>query len=159
MRHFLAIVFAATYLAACAPDTSISKNTQLERSNASQELETLSRKKWGWMADRNIKALGSLFHDQSKFVHMSGTWGKAREMEIIENNFIWYKRATVHDVATEIFDNHAIVWNRITLDAVVRDLEVSNEFTTTEAYLRVGEEWKLTALTFSKVRDEHNLAD
>lgn len=32
------------------------------------------KKKWQWMAGKNMDKLASLFHDQSKFVDMSGTW-------------------------------------------------------------------------------------
>ena len=87
-------------------------------SDTEQELKELSKQKWQWMADKNVQALEDLFHDKSKFVHMSGTWKKDRELEIIETGSIWYKNAEVHDVAVELFDHTAILWNRITLQAV-----------------------------------------
>ena len=91
-----------------------------------QEIIKLSKDKWQWMADKNVDELARLFHDQSKFVQMSGTWNKDRELEIIETGSIWYKQADVHDVVVEIFDNTAILWNRITLVAHVRGNDVSN---------------------------------
>lgn len=126
-------------------------------SSIEQEIKALSQQKWEWMAKKNVEALASLFHDQSKFVHMSGSWKKDRELEIIKSGSIWYKNAEVHDVAVEIFDHTAILWNRITLQAVVRGNEVSNEFTTTEVYQKQGEDWKMLALTFSSVRDSHRI--
>ena len=30
------------------------------------------------MADKNVEKLANLFHDQSKFLQMSGTWKKQR---------------------------------------------------------------------------------
>ena len=123
-----------------------------------QEITQLSKDKWQWMADKNIDKLAALFHDQSKFVHMSGTWNKDRELEIIKTGSIWYKQADVHDVVVEVFDNTAILWNRITLIAHVRGNDVSNEFTVTEIYKRGEADWKLLDLTFSKVRDTHELA-
>ena len=126
-------------------------------SSIEQEIKALSQQKWEWMAEKNVEALASLFHDQSKFVHMSGSWKKDRELEIIKSGSIWYKNAEVHDVAVEILDNTAILWNRITLQAVVRGNEVSNEFTATEVYQRQGEDWKMLALTFSSVRDSHRI--
>ena len=57
-----------------------------------------------------------------------------------------------------MFDNVAILWNRITLVANVRGKDVSNEFTVTEIYKKTGEEWKLLDLTFSSVRDTHKIA-
>lgn len=41
---------------------------------AEQEIINLSKEKWQWMADKNVDKLATLFHDKSKFVHMSGTW-------------------------------------------------------------------------------------
>jgi hypothetical protein len=120
-----------------------------------QELVNLSRDKWQWMADKNIDKLTPLFHDKSKFVHMSGTWKKDEELEIIKSGSIWYKKADVKDVALELIDDTAIVWNRITLTAEVRGSDVVTEFTVTEVYKKQKKVWKLLALTFSSVRDTH----
>jgi len=57
----------------------------------------------------------------------------------------------------EISGNTAIVWNRITLDAVVREQVAVTEFTVTEVYQKQGKEWKMLALTFSSVRDTHQI--
>ena len=88
---------------------------------------------------------------------MSGTWKKDEEVEIIKSGSIWYKKADVHDVAVEIVDEVAILWNRITLTAVVRGADAVNEFTVTEVYKKQGNDWKLLALTFSSVRDTHQI--
>jgi len=71
---------------------------------------------------------------------------------------IWYKNADVHASEVEIFNDTAIVWSRITLEAVVRGNTVSNEFTVTEVYQESSEKWTLINLTFSKVRDSHTIA-
>ena len=133
--------------------SSVSNNT-----NTEQELKKLSSEKWQWMADKNIDRLATLFHDQSKFVHMSGTWKKAEELEIIRSGSIWYRKADVHDAAVEISGNVAVVWNRITLTAVVRGNDAITEFTVTEVYKKQGADWKMLALTFSSVRDTHKIA-
>ncbi len=126
---------------------------------AEQEVMMLSKNKWQWMADKNVEELAKLFDDRSKFVHMSGTWNKARELEIIESGSIWYKQADVHDVVVEIFGDTAVLWNRITLLAVVRGNEVSNQFTVTEIYQNQNDGWKMLDLTFSSVRDTHTIDD
>lgn len=132
---------------------SVSQDTGIEN-----EIKELSKAKWEWMADKNVDRLASLFHDKSKFVHMSGSWKKERELEIIKTGSIWYKNAEVHDVAVETFgDDTAVLWNRITLVAHVRGNDVSNEFTVTEIYKKEGDDWKLLDLTFSKVRDTHKI--
>lgn len=127
------------------------------QSSTELEIKKLSMDKWQWMADKDVAKLEKLFDDKAKFVHMSGSWKKDRELEIIESGSIWYKKADVHDTAIEISGNTAVVWNRITLTAHVRGNDVENEFTVTEAYQKQGEEWKILALTFSSVRDTHEI--
>jgi hypothetical protein len=126
-----------------------------QNSAAEQEILALSKDKWQWMADKNVDKLAPLFHDKAKFVHMSGTWKKAEELDIIKTGSIWYKKADVHDVAVEMIENTAIVWSRITLTAFVRGSDVVTEFTVTEVYQKEKKTWKLLALTFSSVRDTH----
>ncbi len=137
---------------------AISAQSFAQNASIEKEIKELSKAKWQWMADKNVDKLAALFDDRSKFVHMSGSWKKERELEIIETGSIWYKDADVHDVAVEVFgDDTAIVWNRITLTAHVRGNDVTNEFTVTEFYKKEGEDWKLLDLTFSKVRDTHEI--
>lgn len=128
-----------------------------QEAQVENEVKALSLAKWQWMADKDVAKLSPLFHPQAKFVHMSGTWNTPRELEIIQSGSIWYKKADVKDTAIEIVGNTALVWNRITLHAVVGGNEVSTEFTVTEVYQREGTAWQLLALTFSSVRDTHQL--
>lgn len=137
---------------------AISVQSFAQNANIEQEITELSKAKWEWMAEKNVDKLAVLFDDRSKFVHMSGSWKKERELEIIKTGSIWYKNAEVHDVAVEVFgDDTAIVWNRITLTAHVRGNDVTNEFTVTEFYRKEGKDWKLLDLTFSSVRDTHKI--
>jgi hypothetical protein len=144
---FIAIVF----LTVCWQSSLAQSNT------AEKEITNLSQSKWKWMADKDVDKLSTLFHDQSKFVHMSGTWKKKQELEIIRSGSIWYKKADVHDVAVEIVGDMAIVWSRITLTAEVRGSDAITEFTVTEAYKNESKQWKLMVLTFSSVRDTHKI--
>ncbi|MEY8020005.1 nuclear transport factor 2 family protein [Muriicola sp. E247] len=138
--------------------TAIGALSFAQESTIEKEIKEISKAKWQWMADKDVDKLASLFHDKSRFVHMSGSWKKDRELEIIETGSIWYKNADVHDVVVEIFDENTVVlWNRITLMAHVRGNDVSNEFTVTEFYQKEGGEWKLLDLTFSSVRDTHKI--
>lgn len=122
-----------------------------------QTILQISKDKWQWMADKNVDKLKDLFDDKAKFVHMSGTWKKDEELDIIKTGSIWYKEAKVHDSAIEMFGETAIVWNRITLVANVRGNDVTTEFTVTEVYQKQKKDWKLLALTFSSVRDTHQI--
>ena len=135
----------------------ISATSGFAQSPAEKELIQLSMDKWQWMSDKNVDKLKDLFDDKAKFVHMSGTWKKDEELEIIKSGSIWYRKANVKDTAVETFGNTAIVWNRITLDAVVREQVVVTELTVTEVYQKQGNSWKLLDLTFSSVRDTHQI--
>jgi hypothetical protein len=134
------------------PDSTIRGTTKEE-----QKVLDLSKNKWQWMADKNVDKLEPLFDDKAKFVHMSGTWKKDEELDIIKNGKIWYKNAKIHDVAIEMSGKMAVVWNRITLTAVVRGTDAITEFTVTEVYKKQRKGWKLLALTFSSVRDTHQI--
>jgi len=116
---------------------------------AEQEVINLSKDKWQWMADKKSDVLDNLFLEKAMFVHMGGSWGKEQEVNIIKNGFIWYKKAEIHDVTVNIFDNTAILLNRITLLAVVGGNEVTNPFMVTEVYIKQNGEWKLGSLSFS----------
>lgn len=72
-----------------------------------------------------------------------------RELEIIETGSIWYKKADVKDTA--------IVSNRIKLTANMRGSNVVTEFALTKVYQKEGSDWKMLALTFSSVRDTHEI--
>lgn len=128
-----------------------------QQSSEEQNLIKLSKDKWQWMADKDVEKLANLFDDKSKFLHMSGTWKKAEELEIIKTGSIWYKEAKVHDTAVEDSGNTAIVWSRITLVANVRRNDVTTEFTVTEVFQKQDKDWKLLALSFSSVRDTHQI--
>ncbi|NVJ85361.1 MAG: nuclear transport factor 2 family protein [Algoriphagus sp.] len=128
-----------------------------QSSQTENEVLELSMVKWKWMAEKDVDQLEKLFDPQAKFVHMSGTWTTPRELEIIESGSIWYKNAEVHDSAVELFGNTAVVWNRITLTAFVRGSDVVTEFTVTEVYQKQDNDWKMLALTFSSVRDTHEI--
>ena len=132
-------------------------STTFAQSAEEQSLIQLSMDKWQWMSDKDVDKLDKLFDAKAKFVHKSGTWKKDEELDIIKTGRIWYKKATVKDTAVEISGNTAIVWNRINLDSIVRDNVAINEFTVTEVYQKQGKDWKMLALTFSSVRDTHQI--
>jgi hypothetical protein len=116
-----------------------------------QEIINLSKEKWGWMAERNVETLDALFHEKSVFVHMGGSWGKEREMEIIKSGGIHYKQADIHEVSVNIIGTTAVLLNRITLLAVVGGNEVTNPFMVTEVYVQQDGSWKLASLSFTKL--------
>jgi hypothetical protein len=123
----------------------------MQNGNLEQVVIDLSREKWRWMSGRNGEALDALFHEKAVFVHMGGSWGKEREMEIIKSGEIHYKQADIHEVSVNIIDNTAILLNRITLLAVVGGNEVTNPFIVTEVYVQQDGSWKLASLSFTKL--------
>ena len=154
-QSFFKSVLAATFLGLCFVLAGTQSSLAQGAAGQEQQIIDLSKKKWQWMADKNVDELAKLFDDKAKFVHMSGTWKKDEELEIIKTGSIWYKKADVKDVAVEIVGNTAIIWSRIMLSAMVRGNEANTEFTVTEVYTKQAGDWKLLALTFSSVRDTH----
>jgi len=144
--HFFGFILSILMFPACFAQTELE-----------EEVKALSAQKWQWMADRKTDELDELFHDKAKFVHMGGTWGKERELDIIKDGFIHYKKADIHEVMIEVLnDNTVILWNRITLLAVVGPNEVTNPFMVTEVYVKKNNDWKLGDLTFSKLMSPEN---
>jgi hypothetical protein len=103
------------------------------------------------MADKNADTLAHLFHDKSMFVHMGGSWGKEKELEVIKSGGIHYKKAEVYSVIVNIIGNTAILLNEIDLVAVVGGNEVINPFMVTEVYVHENGKWLMGSLTFSKL--------
>ncbi len=122
-----------------------------QTSASDEEIIKLSKDKWEWMAEKNVDTLSKLFHEKAVFVHMGGACGTEREIEVIKSGGIWYKKADIHEVSVNIVDNTAILLNRIDLLAVVGGNEVTNPFMVTEVYVKQGDSWKLTALSFTRL--------
>lgn len=116
-----------------------------------KEIIELSTKKWQWMANKNVDSLNVLFHAKSDFVHMGGTWGKERELDIIKGGFIWYKQAEVYSNVVKFFNNTAVLLSDIDLIAVVGGNDAINSFMVTEVYVKEKGSWQLSQLTFSKL--------
>lgn len=121
------------------------------QSTAEQQIITLSKNKWQWMADKNVDSLAALFDEKAVFVHMGGSWGKDRELDVIKGGGIWYKKAEVYTVSVNVFNNTAILLNDIDLLAVVGGNEVTHAFMVTEVYIRENGKWKMGSLTFSQL--------
>ncbi|WP_134087843.1 nuclear transport factor 2 family protein [Olivibacter sp. XZL3] len=132
--------------------TVIGKQTSLAQESAvDQEIIKLSKDKWQWMSDKNTEVLDNLFHEKSMFVHMGGSWGKQREIDVIKSGGIWYKKAEVYSATVNIIGNTAILLNDIDLEAVVGGNTVTNPFMVTEVYIKEDGEWKMGSLTFSRL--------
>ena len=120
-------------------------------SNAEQELVTLSKQKWQWMAERNVEALDKLFAEEVVFVHMGATLTKSQELDTIKSGMIQYKEAQIQEVSVRFVGTTAILLNKIRLVAVVGGSEVVNPFNVTEVYVKLDGAWKLGALSFTRL--------
>ncbi len=123
----------------------------LKNQNVEQELLTLSKTKWLWMADKNIEALDKLFNDKGVFVHMGGTMNKSHELDIIKTGGIEYKKADIEESSVQIIGNTAILLNKIKLTAIVGGKEVINPFVVTEVYVNENSNWTLSSMSFTKL--------
>ena len=120
-------------------------------SAAEQELITLSKDKWRWMAERNIEALDKLLAEEAIFVHMGATMTKSQELDTIKSGRIQYKDAQIQEVSVRFVGTTAILLNRIRLVAVVGGNEVVNPFNVTEVYVKLDGTWKLASLSFTRL--------
>jgi len=120
-------------------------------SAAEQEVITLSRDKWRWMAERDVNALDKLFAEEAVFVHMGATMTKRQELNTIRTGAIQYKDAQIQEVSVRFVATTAILLNRIRLVAVVGGNEVVNPFNVTEVYVKVDGAWRLAALSFTRL--------
>ncbi|MCK8495599.1 nuclear transport factor 2 family protein [Spirosoma sp. RP8] len=120
-------------------------------SSQEQEIITLSKDKWGWMSEKNVDKLTTLFDDKSMFVHMGGSWGKSQELEVIKSGNIWYKKATVYSTTFHQIGNTAILLSDLDLVAVVGGNEVTNPFVVTEVFVKENGKWSLGQLSFSRL--------
>lgn len=146
---FLLIICVQLSYAQQPPTETIKMTTN--NTPEQQAIINLSKQKWNWMADKNVEVLNDLFHEKSMFVHMGGSWGKEREIEVIKSGGIWYKKAEVYSVIVNIIGNTAILLNDIDLEAVVGGNTVTNPFMVTEVYIRENGKWKMGSLTFSRL--------
>lgn len=123
----------------------------MQNTSSEQKVIDLSKEKWRWMSERDMDALDALFHEKSVFVHMGGSWGKERELDVIQSGGIHYKKADIHEVSVNIIGTTAILLNRITLLAVVGGNEVTNPFMATEVYVQQNDIWMLASLSFTRL--------
>lgn len=145
---FCFLIMSAQWSFAQQPPTETIK-TSTSNTPEQQEIINLSKKKWDWMAEKNVDSLNVLFDGKCMFVHMGGSWGKTQELNVIKSGGIWYKKAVVYNVIVNIFGNTAILLNDIDLEAVVGGKTVTNPFMVTEVYIKENGNWKMAQLTFS----------
>ena len=143
----LFMLTAQSALAQPAPASPAKRST----SAADQELITLSKDKWRWMAERNLDALDMLFADEAVFVHMTRTLTKSQELEVIRSGDIQYKEAQIQEVSVRFVGTTAILLNKIQLAAVVRGNDAVNPFNVTEVYVKQNGAWKLASLSFTRL--------
>ncbi|QHW01332.1 DUF4440 domain-containing protein [Spirosoma endbachense] len=143
---FLMAGMQASFAQAQNANTATTGSASME-----QEIINLSKQKWQWMSDKNVDKLATLFDEKSMFVHMGGSWGKSRELEVIKSGNIWYRKASVYSTTFHMIGNTAILLSDLDLVAVVGGNEVTNPFMVTEVYVNENGKWILGQLSFSKL--------
>jgi hypothetical protein len=143
----LFMMTAQSALAQPAPASPAKAST----SAAEQELITLSKDKWRWMAERNVEALDRLLAEEAVFVHMGATMTKSQELDTIKSGRIQYEDAQIQEVSVRFVGMTAILLNKIRLVAVVGGNEVVNPFNVTEVYVKLDGAWKLASLSFTRL--------
>jgi len=103
------------------------------------------------MSDKRVDTLDVLFHSNSVFVHMGGSWGKVQELEIIKSGNIHYNHADIEEVSVKFVGNTAIALSKMKLLAVVGGAEVTNPFIVPEVYINQYDKWQLGSMSFTKL--------
>ncbi len=134
----------------CAPQPRASPLAPSSTS-AEQELLSLSKTKWRWMAEGKLDSLAALFDEKAVFVHMGGTLSRDQELDVIRRGGIVYKTVDIQEASVRFVGTTAIVLNRIRLVAVVGGNEVTNPFVVTEVYVQQGSTRKLASLSFTRL--------
>lgn len=150
-KFIIALLTCCSILTAHLVSAETTANKDASAESVENEILKLSKDKWQWMSERDLKKLDNLFHDKAVFVHMGGTMSRQQELDVIKSGGIHYKKADVHDVSVEVIGNTAICLNRITLLAVVGGNEVTNPFVVTEVYVREANNWKIASLSFTRL--------
>ena len=152
MKHLVLIPLAITVACSASARNAVGVAAPAVRgADAEQEVISLSRQKWRWMAERNVDSLAALFGPEAVFVHMGGTMSRAQELEVIRSGAIQYKNAEIQATSVRFMDSTAILLNTIRLVAVVGGNEVVNPFEVTEVYVRQNGSWKLGSLSFTRL--------
>lgn len=131
--------------------SAFAQGSKAGTTTAEQEVINRSKEKWQWMADKNVDKLTALFDEKAMFVHMGGSWGKSREIEVIKSGNIWYKKAEVYSTTVNMIGNTAILLSDIDLVAVAGGNEVINPFMVTEVYVNQNGKWTMGQLSFSRL--------
>jgi len=140
-----------TIFLACCVQWSFAQEQKATPTAAEQEIINLSKTKWRWMSDKKVDSLSLLFDDKSMFVHMGGSWGKTREIDVIKSGTIHYKTANVYSTIVNMIGNTAILLSDIDLVAVVGGNEVTNPFMVTDVFIKENGKWKMGSLSFSRL--------
>lgn len=116
---FCGFSFTLLSLSGAFAQASLPTSTTASSTKSDQDVINISKKKWQWMANKQIDSLGTLFDNKAVFVHMGGSWGKEQELSVIKSGNIWYRKADVYGVSVNRVGNTAILLNDIDLVAVV----------------------------------------
>jgi hypothetical protein len=107
------IIVAIFLLAGASPaqDSPVPPSEPPETAEVKQDILTLSKDKWTWMAERKVDALEALFHEEAVFVHMGGAMSRAQELDVIKSGRIQYKNADIQEASVRVIGTTAIVLN------------------------------------------------
>ena len=154
MQKIMRSLFIATLLLVSMGMGAYAQETKKTFTPKQQEMIDLSNAKWKWMSEKDVDKLAALFHENSMFVHMGGSWGKQPELDVIRTGNIHYKHAEIHDVDVKFAGCAGIVYSRIHLNSVVGGREVRFPFIVTETYVKEDGQWKLATLAFTRTVGE-----
>ena len=118
-----------------------------------EEVLSLSRDKWRWMAAGDSEALREVCARGAVFVDPEGTHRLADRLEAIQTGGQRYAGLEIEGTRADVDDVTAIVLNQITLPAEVSTAVPPRRYSVTEVYVRGGGHWRLGLETWTSAGD------
>jgi ketosteroid isomerase-like protein len=111
------------------------------------EIARLEDERYGAIIRKDIAALQRLFHDDLIYMHSSGVFDtRTSYIEGIRDGVLDYKRVTREDQTMRVRDGVAFVFNRLTIDIVIRQAPKLLNTRALAVWLREGGQWRLIAV-------------
>ena len=127
-------------------------DTKATVTRAWQDIVSLSKDKWRWMAERKVDSLAALFRAKRFLSTWAATCPSPQELDVIKSGGIQYKEAQIQETSVADHRLHRDPLSRLRLVAVVGGNEVTNPFVVTEVYVKQAGAWKLASLSFTRLR-------
>lgn len=110
--------------------------------NPSDVVLELSKKKWTWIANRQMDSLDMLLDEKIISQQPNIRLDKAGYLDVIKNGNVRYEQISVLDTDIQIVDNLSTLLSRVEFRFPNRKKKPETKYVT-EVYRKIGNDWKL----------------